>query len=134
MGKSSACHFRVFWNSLKKSEMSENLKFFSVMKLFLHVVAGLCLLPCAAFAQNYQTQYPYDPYSGSPQPQQGYVQQPQSSGYQTYGGSSNYSGGGYDNKNYSYGSGSGGYSTGNYSNLLTWGQLEAHYAYNDFKD
>jgi hypothetical protein len=79
----------------------------------------------AATAQNYQTQYPYDPYSGSPQPQ---VQQPQSSGYQTYTGSS------YDSKgSYGYGSGSTAYSTSDYSRLLTWGQLEAHYAYNDFK-
>jgi hypothetical protein len=94
------------------------------MKLFLHVVAGLCSLSCAALAQNYQTQYPYDPYSGTPQP---YAQPPQqSSGYQTWDNSSS----GYDKGGYS--SGSSYNSTGSYSDLLTWGQLEAHYAYNDF--
>ena len=51
------------------------------MKPFLHAIAGLCWLSCFAYAQNYQSQYPYDPYSGAPQPQ---VQQPQSSGYQGY--------------------------------------------------
>jgi hypothetical protein len=96
------------------------------MKFFLHVAAGICSLSCVAFAQNYQTQYPYDPYSGSPQPQ---VQQPQSSGYQTY----NSSSGGYDKGSYGYGSGSGGGVISDYSKLLTWGQLEAHYAYNDFR-
>ncbi len=102
--------------------MSEYPKLFSVMKLMLHVIAGLCAITTVASAQNYQTQYPYDPYSGSPQPQ---VQQPPSSGYQPYTSSSS---GGYDKG--SYGGGSGG---GYYSRLLTWGQLEAHYAYNDFR-
>lgn len=96
------------------------------MKLSLHVAAGICSLSCAAFAQNYQSQYPYDPYSGSPQPQ---VQQPQSSGYQTYSSSSGDSGKG----SYGYGSGSSGGTMSDYSRLLTWGQLEAHYAYNDFR-
>jgi hypothetical protein len=96
------------------------------MKLYFHVAAGLCSLSCAAFAQNYQTQYPYDPYSGSPQPQ---VQQPQSSGYQTYNSSSN----DYGKGSYGYGSESSGGTISDYSRLLTWGQLEAHYAYNDFR-
>jgi hypothetical protein len=95
------------------------------MKLYLYVAAGFCSLSCAAFAQNYQTQYPYDPYSGSPQPQ---VQQPQSSGYQTYNSSPDYGKG-----SYGYGSGSSDGAVGNYSSLLTWGQLEVHYAYNDFR-
>ena len=96
------------------------------MKLFLHVAAGICSLSCVAYAQNYQTQYPYDPYSGSPQPQ---VQQPQSSGYQTYSSSSE----DYSKGSYGYGSSGSGGAVSNYSRLLTWGQLEAHYAYNDFK-
>jgi len=93
------------------------------MKPLVLVVAGLCCLSCAVYAQNYQAQYPYDPYSGAPQPQ---VQQPQSTGYQGYSAPS-YSG--YDKGGYEYDSGGG----GNYAGLLTWGQLEAHYAYNDFK-
>src|SRR6188474_1696968 len=93
------------------------------MKPFLHVIAGLCWASCAAYAQNYQSQYPYDPYSGSPQPQ---VQQPASSGYQGYSTPSYYDKGGYNH----YGSGG---SPTSYGSLLTWGQLEAHYAYNDFK-
>src|SRR6188508_2717188 len=100
------------------------------MKLFLHVAAGICSLSCVAFAQNYQTQYPYDPYSGSPQPQ---VQQPQSSGYQTYNNEPSYGSsekGSYGNGS---GAGSGSYSSSDYSRLLTWGQLEAHYGYNDFR-
>jgi len=64
----------------------------------------------SAFSQSgYQAQYPYDPYNPSPQPtQQSYA------GYQqTSPGKAYVSGDAYDR-------------------LLTYGSLEAHYAYNDF--
>lgn len=95
------------------------------MRLLLHVTIGSLAMVSSAAAQNYQSQYPYDPYSGSPQPQ---VSQPASSGYQTSG-TSTYTGSGYD-KGGGYGYGS---SPTSYSSLLTWGNLEAHYAYNDFR-
>lgn len=91
------------------------------MKLLLHASAVLLSTATAVLAQNYQPQYAYsDPYSGSPQPQ---VQQPATGGYEAYNAPA------YDKGGYSSGS-----SSSSYSNLLTWGQLEAHYAFNTFKD
>lgn len=100
------------------------------MKVFFQAIAGLAVLCSAAQAQPYETQYPYDPYAGTPQ--QTYVQQPASS-YQGYSNPSSggYGGGygGYDKQGYNYGS-TGGVGGGR---MLTWGSLSAHYAYNDFK-
>jgi hypothetical protein len=101
------------------------------MKPFFHAVAWLVCLVSAVQAQNYQTQYPYDPYSGTPQPQA----QPQPGGYEGY--SAPTYGSGYSSKS---SSSSGGYSynetggTGVYGDMLTWGQLEAYYGYNDFEN
>jgi hypothetical protein len=97
------------------------------MKPFFHAVAGLLCFGSYALSQNYQSQYPYDPYSGSPQPQS----QPQPGGYEGYSAPS-YNSGGDKGGGYSYGNG-GGSSYGGTGGMLTWGQLEAHYAYNDFK-
>lgn len=88
------------------------------MKRFIHAFAALLSVVPAVLAQNYQTQYPYDPYSGSPQPQ---AQQPYTGGYEAYNApAGDYSGGG-------YGSG------GSQYRMLTWGQLEGNFAFNDFK-
>lgn len=105
--------------------MSENPKHVA-MKYFFQAIAGLALFSSVAQAQSYEAQYPYDPYSGSPQ--QSYVQQPASS-YQGYSNPSYSSGGygGYDKQGYNYGS-----SGGVAGSMLTWGSLSAHYAYNDF--
>jgi hypothetical protein len=106
------------------------------MKLFLHSVAGLFCLASAGSvaAQNYQSQYPYDPYSGTPQPQ---AQQQQPGGYEGYSAPSYGSGSttSYDNKGgSSYGSGGGSSSFDSVTgSMLTWGHLSAHYAYNDFR-
>ncbi|MCE9517990.1 MAG: porin family protein [Verrucomicrobia bacterium] len=71
------------------------------MKTFCWLFSMFCL-STAALAQNYQYQYPSDPYSSTPKPQSNY-QAP-----------SSYSGG------------------GNYSKLLSYGSLEARYNYYDF--
>lgn len=72
------------------------------MKTLYWLFSMFCL-STAALAQNYQYQYPSDPYSSTPKPQSNY-QQP-----------SSYSGG------------------GSYDKLLTYGSLEARYNYNDFE-
>jgi hypothetical protein len=105
------------------------------MKPFLYVVVtGFACLASAVSvsAQNYQSQYPYDPYSGTPQPQA--QQQPGGyEGYETPSYNSSSGGGGGADKGYNYGGGSGSsYSSVNGS-MLTWGHLSAHYAYNDFR-
>jgi len=73
------------------------MKFFHVFWLLLAFSAPLC-------AQNYQYQYPTDPYSASPRPQpNGAYAPPSDSGY------------GFDK-------------------LLSYSSLEGNYAYNDFKN
>jgi hypothetical protein len=61
------------------------------------------------------------------------VQQPQSSGYQTYESSPSYDTSGKGSYGYGSSGGGGSYSSGDYSRLLTWGQLEGYYGYNDFR-
>jgi len=73
------------------------------MKTLGRLFAILCCAT-AAEAQNYQYQYPSDPYNPTPRPQPAYQS--------------------------SYSSSSTGYS---YEKLLTYGSLEARYNYNDFK-
>jgi hypothetical protein len=100
------------------------------MTRFLLPVAALACSIASSAAQNYQTQYPYDPYNTAPTPQQ--YQEYQSSPTQpnySYGGG----GGGGDYTKQSYGSGAVTSSNPRYAELLSWGHLEGHYAYNDFR-
>src|SRR3954471_17415367 len=76
------------------------------MKIFNLFWLLLAFTAPLAAQQNYQYQYPYDPYNSSPSPQ------PNSSAPV----SSAPAGGGYA-----------------YDKLLTYGSLEARYAFNDFK-
>lgn len=96
------------------------------MKRFLLPLAALACGAVSAVAQNYQAQYPYDPYNTAPAPQQ-YQE------YQAPPSQPSYSGGG-DYTKQSYGSGamSSG-SNSRFAELLSWGHLEGHYAYNDFR-
>lgn len=77
---------------------------------------SLCWLSLTVFglhAQGYESQYPYDPYNPTPQAT------PKSySSYQTY-----ESGGDYG----------GAYSAQSHGNILSYGYLSGHYAYNDFR-
>lgn len=98
--------------------------------------SSLALLACgvtSVVGQNYQTQYPYDPYNPAPVPQS-YQQQPAQQ-YSTYNNTPSYGGSGDYSKQSSYGSSasSGLYGGSNYARLLSWGHLEGHYAYNDFR-
>ncbi len=105
------------------------------MKVLLLSLAVLATGLAAAVGQNYQTQYPYDPYSSSPSPQSYQTYQPQGSSntnasYQSpsYGGYGDYS------KQTNYGSSGTTYGgSSRFAELLSWGHLEAHYAYNDFR-
>lgn len=82
------------------------------MKHFITILALTVFPLISARAQGYESQYPYDPYSSTPQPHQ-------SQSYQTQNGSGD---GSFDS----------GYS-GDYAKLLTYGYLDGHVAYNDFK-
>ena len=102
------------------------------MNRFFLLLAMLATSARLATAQNYQSQYPYDPYSGSPQPAPA-----SNGGYATAGGGGYATGSGYE----SYSAPAGGYSSSSYSSgsvghggILSWGHLEGHYAYNDFQD
>lgn len=81
------------------------------MKHILTFLALTLFALITARGQGYESQYPYDPYSSSPQQHQSPSYQSQSSGD-----------GNFD----------GGYS-GDYDKLLTYGYLDAHIGYNDFK-
>lgn len=85
------------------------------MKTPILIAALLLSASTYASAQGYESQYPYDPYSPTPQPQQ----------------TSYYGGGGKSYQN--PGNVSGGSYGGDFDKLLTYGYLSAHYAYNDFK-
>ena len=74
---------------------------------FFHTFWLLLAFSAPLFAQNYQYQYPNDPYSATPKPQPNAAYAPPPSG-------------GYD----------GGYG---FDKLLSYSSLEANYAYNDFK-
>ena len=92
------------------------------MKSLLTVLAfSFCALSSGS-AQDYEAQYPYDPYSAEPQAQTSpqYYQGDKSSSQVNQG---------YDNRGYETQS----HGSGDYSSLLNYNSLEAFYAYNDFK-
>ena len=97
------------------------------MKRLSLPLAALAFSAASATAQNYQTQYPYDPYSGTPAPQQYQQYEAPPQQQPAYGGGGDYTkqsqGGGAINTG----------DSGRYAELLSWGHLEGHYAYNDFR-
>lgn len=101
------------------------------MNRFLLPLAALACSVTPGIAQNYQAQYPYDPYNAAPTPQQyqEYQSSPSQPNY-SYGGGGH--GGDYSKQSYGSGSTSSG-SGSRYAELLSWGHLEGHYAYNDFR-
>jgi hypothetical protein len=103
------------------------------MKRFFLPLAALACSVTPGIAQNYQAQYPYDPYNAAPTPQQyqEYQSSPSQPNY-SYGGGGGSGGGDYGKQ--SYGSGAMNSGSGSrYAELLSWGHLEGYYAYNDFR-
>lgn len=83
------------------------------MKHLITLLALTTFTTLIARGQGYESQYPYDPYSSEPQPHH-------AQNYQTQSGSGD---GSFDS----------GYS-GDYDKLLTYGYLDGHIGFNDFRE